>query len=175
MSIGQRPPTEQDLEAAARRLGEMLRDHGWRLATAESSTGGLIGHAITMVPGSSVYYVGGVISYSDWAKHVQLGVPRELMAEHGAVSAPVAAAMAEGVRDRFGVELGSAVTGIAGPEGATPGKPIGLHYVAAVRRGHPPDVEERVLTHDREGNKFAAALLALELALREARAADGGG
>jgi nicotinamide-nucleotide amidase len=173
MSISQRPPTEQDLEAAARRLGEALRAHDWRLATAESSTGGLIGHAITMVSGSSAYYVGGVISYSDWAKQVQLSVPRELMAEHGAVSAPVAAAMAEGVRDRFGVELGAAVTGIAGPEGATPGKAIGLHFVAAARRGHPPDVEERVFNHDREGNKFAAALLALELALREVRAAGG--
>jgi PncC family amidohydrolase len=173
MAMAAPAPTEQDLEAAARRLGEVLVAHDWRLATAESSTGGLIGHAITMVPGSSRYYAGGVISYSDWAKHVQLGVSRELTAEHGAVSGPVAAAMAEGVRDRFGVELGAAVTGIAGPDGATPGKPVGLHFVSVALRGHPPATEERVFAHDRDGNKFAAALLTIELALREARAAGG--
>jgi PncC family amidohydrolase len=169
--ITSQAPGETDLEAAAVRLGERLRELGWRMATAESSTGGLIGHAITMVPGASDYYVGGVISYSNLAKEVQLQVPHELIEAHGAVSAEVAAAMAEGARQRFGVELAVAVTGIAGPEGSTAGKPVGLHEVAAVRRGHEAVVEERVFTHDREGNKAAAALLALELALRVALAA----
>jgi PncC family amidohydrolase len=164
-------PSEAELEAMARRVGERLRELGWRMATAESSTGGLIGHAVTMVPGASDYYVGGVISYTNLAKEVQLHVPSELIDAHGAVSAEVAAAMAEGARRRFEVELAVAVTGIAGPEGGTGGKPIGLHYVAAVRRGHQAVVEERVFTHDREGNKAAAALLALELALRIASAA----
>jgi PncC family amidohydrolase len=168
-------PTEADLELVAARLGEQLRAHGWRLATAESSTGGLIGHAITMVPGASSYFVGGVICYTNQAKQVELGVSRDLIAERGSVSSEVAAAMAEGARHRFGVELGLAVTGIAGPEGGTSEKPIGLHYVAAAFRGRPPAVEERVFIHDREGNKAAAALLALELGLREVTAAASAG
>lgn len=166
-----RAPGEADLEAAATRLGARLRELGWRMATAESSTGGLIGHAITMIPGASDYYVGGVISYSNLAKEVQLHVPRELIEEHGAVSQQVAAAMALGARRRFEVELAVAVTGIAGPDGGSAAKPVGLHDVAAVRSGQEPVVEERVFPHDRGGNKAAAALLALELALRVASAA----
>ena len=168
-------PTEAELELAGARLGEALLERGWRLATAESSTGGLIGHVITLVPGASRYYVGGVISYSNLAKEVELGVPHEMMEEHGAVSAEVAQAMAEGVRARFNAELGLAVTGIAGPEGGTPGKPVGTHYVAVSLRGHPNRVEHRVLGHDREGNKAAAAMLAIELALGEVRAGGGQG
>lgn len=166
-------PSEAELEVAGSRLGDLLLTHGWRLATAESSTGGLIGHAITLVPGASRYYVGGVISYSNQAKEVELNVPPELMLEHGAVSAEVAQAMADGVRHRFGTELGLAVTGIAGPEGAVEGKPVGTHFVAVSLRGHPDRVEHRVFIHDREGNKAAAAMLALELAIEEVRAASG--
>ena len=164
-------PTEKDLALAARRLGERLLARGWRLATAESSTGGLIGHAITTVPGASAYYVGGVISYSNEAKEGELGVPGELIARHGAVSREVASAMALGIRERFGVELGVAVTGIAGPDGGSERKPIGLHFVAAACEDAAPRVEERVFGYDREGNKVAAALLALELGLREVTAA----
>ena len=83
--IGSRAPDEADLESSAARLGERLRELGWRMATAESSTGGLIGHAITMVPGASDYYVGGVISYSNVAKERQLQVPAALIEAHGAV------------------------------------------------------------------------------------------
>jgi PncC family amidohydrolase len=166
-------PTEAELELAGARLGDALLEHGWRLATAESSTGGLIGHVITLVPGASRYYVGGVISYSNLAKEVELGVPHELIEEHGAVSAEVAQAMADGVRNRFGVELGLSVTGIAGPEGATPGKSVGTHYIAVALRGHPDRIEHRVFGHDREGNKAAAAMLAIELAVDEVRAASG--
>lgn len=164
-------PTEKDLALAARRLGEGLLTRGWRLATAESSTGGRIGHAITMVPGASAYYVGGVISYSNDAKEGELGVPAELIIRHGAVSREVASAMARGIRTRFGVELGLAVTGIAGPEGGSERKPVGLHFVAAASGSGPPQVEERIFRHDREGNRAAATLLALELGLREATAA----
>jgi PncC family amidohydrolase len=160
-------PDEQELATVARQLGEALRARGWRLATAESSTGGLIGHAITLVPGSSDYYPGGVISYSNLAKQVELNVPAELIAEHGAVSGEVAQAMAEGVRQRFGTEIGLSVTGIAGPDGGTPEKPVGTHWIAVSVRGHPPRVEHRHFGHDREGNKTAAAGLALELALAE--------
>lgn len=168
-------PTEAELELAGARLGDALLERSWKLATAESSTGGLIGHVITLVPGASRYYVGGVISYSNLAKEVELNVPPELIHEHGAVSAEVAQAMADGVRARFGVELGLAVTGIAGPEGATSGKPVGTHYIAVSLRGHPNRVEHRTFGHDREGNKAAAAMLAIELAIEELRAGSGEG
>jgi len=166
-------PTEAELELAGARLGDALLEHGWKLATAESSTGGLIGHVITLVPGASRYYVGGVISYSNLAKEVEVHVPHELIVEHGAVSAEVAAAMAEGVRERFRTEVGTSVTGIAGPEGATEGKPVGTHWVGVAVRGHPTRTEQRVFIHDREGNKAAAALLALELTRDEVVAAIG--
>jgi PncC family amidohydrolase len=168
-------PSEAELELAGARLGDALLSNGWKLATAESSTGGLIGHVITLVPGASRYYVGGVISYSNLAKEVELNVPHELIEEHGAVSAEVAQAMADGVRSRFGVDLGVAVTGIAGPEGATPGKPVGTHFLAVSLRGHPDRVEQHVFGHDREGNKSAAAMLAIEIAIDEVRAASGQG
>jgi nicotinamide-nucleotide amidase len=164
-------PSEQQLADAAHRLGEALRAAGWRISTAESSTGGLIGHSITMIPGSSDYYPGGVISYSNQAKQVELGVPDALMAEHGAVSAEVAAAMAEGVRQRFATELGLSVTGVAGPDGGSEGKPVGTHWIGVALRGHPARIEHRLFPHDREGNKAAAALAALDLALAEVSAA----
>jgi PncC family amidohydrolase len=162
-------PTEAELEVAGARLGDLLLEHGWRLATAESSTGGLIGHAITLVPGASRYYVGGVISYSNVAKEVELGVPHEMIEDHGAVSAEVAQAMADGVRHRFNVEVGVAVTGIAGPEGGSRDKPLGTHYVAVSLRGHPDRVEHRVFPYGRDGNKSAAAMLAIELATEALR------
>jgi PncC family amidohydrolase len=163
-------PTEADLEAAASALGAVLLARGATLVSAESSTAGLIGHAVTMVPGASRYYLGGVIAYSNLAKEVELGVSAELLASHGAVSPEVAAAMAEGVRDRFDADLGVSVTGIAGPDGGGADKPVGLHFVAACRRGHPATVERWVFTHDRDGNKAAAALAALELGQREIEA-----
>ena len=160
-------PEDRDLAAAANRLAAALLAGEWTLSSAESSTGGLIGHAITMVQGASRYYVGGVIAYSNLAKSLELGVPEDLIAARGAVSAEVAEAMAEGVRSRFDTDLAVAVTGIAGPDAGGSAKPIGLHYVAACRRGHPATVERHVYTRDREGNKAEAALAALELAIRE--------
>ncbi|HEX2221283.1 MAG TPA: CinA family protein [Candidatus Limnocylindria bacterium] len=159
------PPTPAQLDALAARVGAILRERGWWLATAESSTGGLIGQAITSAPGASAYYVGGVICYSNRAKELQLDVPAELLRTNGAVSAEVAVAMAEGVRRRFGAEVGVAVTGIAGPDGATPDKPLGLHYVAADAPSGSPAVERHVFGYDRAGNRAAAALGALRLAL----------
>ncbi len=164
-------PSERQLADAAQQLGEALRGAAWRIATAESSTGGLIGHSITMIPGSSDYFPGGVISYSNQAKEMELGVPRELLVEHGAVSAEVAVAMAEGVRQRFGTELGVSVTGVAGPEGGSEDKPVGTHWIGVALRGHPARAEHRLFSHDREGNKAEAALFALELALAEVAAA----
>lgn len=165
-----RPPDDAELERLARSLGEVLRQRQWRLATAESSTGGLIGHAITMIPGASDYYAGGAICYSNLAKERELGVPAGLIAEHGAVSGEVAAAMAEGAWRRFTVDFGVSVTGIAGPDGGSPDKPVGLHFIGAARVGHPPVVERHAFGFDREGNRSAAAAAALELAIREASA-----
>jgi nicotinamide-nucleotide amidase len=98
---------------------------GLRLATAESCTGGMVAARLTDIPGSSASFVGGVVAYSDDVKQSELGVPEELLAAHGAVSAEAAAAMAEGARQRLGADVAVAVTGVAGPGGGTPEKPVG--------------------------------------------------
>jgi nicotinamide-nucleotide amidase len=105
---------------------------GLRLATGESCTGGMVATRLTGVPGSSASFVGGVVAYSDDVKRGELGVPKDLLAQHGAVSAEVAAAMAEGVRDRLGADIAVAVTGVAGPDGGTPDKPVGRVHLHAV-------------------------------------------
>lgn len=110
-------------------VGRLLLQQGLTVAVAESCTGGLIGHRLTQVPGSSAYVDRGAICYSNRAKTDMLGVPAELIAKHGAVSQEVAAAMASGIRERAGVSVGLSVTGIAGPGGATDTKPVGLVYV----------------------------------------------
>jgi nicotinamide-nucleotide amidase len=105
---------------------------GLRLATAESCTGGMVAARLTGVPGSSASFVGGVVAYADDVKRRELGVPEELLAEHGAVSAEVAAAMADGARGRLGADVAVAVTGVAGPAGGTAEKPVGrVHLHAA--------------------------------------------
>jgi len=110
-------------------VADGLRGRAETVAVAESCTGGLLGGRLTDLAGSSDYVLGGVISYADEVKREQLGVPAELLASDGAVSEPVAQAMAEGVRERLGATYGLSVTGIAGPTGATPDKPVGLVYV----------------------------------------------
>jgi PncC family amidohydrolase len=158
-----------DLTALAERLQGVCVGASLTVATAESCTGGLVGHAITDVPGSSAYYVGGVVSYADDAKRDLLGVPAEVLAAHGAVSAQAARAMAEGVRERLNAGLGVAVTGIAGPDGGTADKPVGLTYVA-VADGSGVDVRRFQWHGDRGSNKVASARAALELLLERARA-----
>jgi competence/damage-inducible protein CinA-like protein len=107
-------------------VGDLLKARGWRVALAESCTGGLATSKLTDVPGSSAYVEGSVVAYSNEVKTSFLGVPEALIAAHGAVSEPVAQAMAEGIRARVGVEAGVGITGIAGPSGGTPAKPVGL-------------------------------------------------
>jgi nicotinamide-nucleotide amidase len=109
----------------------LAQARGWQLATAESCTGGLVAARLTSVPGSSASFVGSVVSYADEVKRSELGVPVGLLAEYGAVSAEVAAAMAEGARARLGADVAVAVTGIAGPGGGTTEKPVGLVYIHA--------------------------------------------
>lgn len=144
------------------------------MAAAESCTGGMIGHVITQVPKSSDHFLGGIVSYSDAVKQDLLGVSPDLLAEVGAVSAEVAEAMTTGAFARFPVaRLAVAVTGIAGPDGGSKEKPIGLTYVAAAIRDGPATVERHIWTHDRDGNKRASVLAALELAARMAAEAPG--
>jgi PncC family amidohydrolase len=162
-----RPPTGDELDAAARRLGHRLVERGWQMASAESCTGGMVGHVITQVPGSSDHYLGGIVSYSNAAKEDLLGVPAELLERAGAVSPEVAEAMAAGTLARFPMaRLAVAVTGIAGPDGGSPDKPVGLTYLAAALRGGAAVVERHAWPHDRAGNKGASVLAALELATR---------
>lgn len=163
----QRPPTDAELRHAAERLGRALVKRGWQMASAESCTGGLVGHVITEVPKASDHFLGGIVSYSNAVKDELLGVPEELIERVGAVSSEVAEAMAEGALDRFGVaRLGVSVTGIAGPDGGSEDKPVGLTYVAAAIRDGTAVVERHTWSHDRTGNKRASALAALELAAR---------
>lgn len=118
-----------DSESLETILGALLRKKGLRLATAESCTGGLIGHRITNVPGSSTYYIGGVISYAYEAKVRLLGVQWETLERHGAVSRETVLEMAQGVRRLLAADIGLSVSGIAGPGGATPEKPVGFTWI----------------------------------------------
>ena len=123
---------------------------GKTIAVAESCTGGLIAHRLTNVPGVSACFLGGIVAYSNETKAGLLGVNWAAIDAYGAVSEPVALEMAVGVRERFGADVGVAVTGIAGPGGATPGKPVGLVYVA-VSSG----TETTVRRHDFAGPRGA--------------------
>ena len=116
---------EQGLEAVLTQISESLLARGWMLATAESCTGGLIAGACTALAGSSQWFERGFVSYSNAAKTELLGVPAALIAAHGAVSEPVARAMAEGAVARSHAQVALAVTGVAGPSGGTPAKPVG--------------------------------------------------
>jgi PncC family amidohydrolase len=168
-----RPPTDEELNAAARRLGRQLVKRGWQMASAESCTGGLVGHVITQVPRSSDHYLGGIVSYSNAVKEDLLDVPSDLIERVGAVSAEVAEAMTTGALARFPVaHLALAVTGIAGPDGGSDEKPIGLTYVAVAVRDGTAAVERHTWPHDRDGNKRASVLAALDIATR--LASDGG-
>jgi competence/damage-inducible protein CinA-like protein len=109
----------------------LARARGLQLATAESCTGGMVAARLTDVPGSSASFVGGVVSYADEVKRSELDVPEALLAQHGAVSAEVAAAMADGARRRLGADVAVAITGVAGPDGGTPEKPVGRVYLHA--------------------------------------------
>lgn len=160
------------LVALAKRLQATLLRDGRTLATAESCTGGLVAHVVTEIDGSSGYYRGGFVTYADDVKRDQLGVPDELLAAHGAVSAQVARAMAEGARARLGTDLAVAITGVAGPGGGTPDKPVGLAYVA-VADADGADVRRYHWTGDRSSNKLESAGAALELLLERIADAPG--
>jgi nicotinamide-nucleotide amidase len=141
-------------------IGEILRQKGMTLGTVESATGGLISHRITNVPGSSDYYKGSIVAYSNEAKIRVVGVKAETIDRHGAVSARVAEEMAEGGRKLLVVDICIADTGVAGPGGATPEKPVGLFYLGLSRKGK-TDSRQHNFTGSREQNKQDAAEAAL--------------
>ena len=165
---GGAPEANETGAVAGRELGELLRKEGLSISVAESCTGGMVGSLITDQPGSSAYFLGGVIAYSDSVKRDQLGVPAALLKRVGAVSAEVAKAMAEGARSRFGTDLAVGVTGIAGPDSDGSKKAVGLTYVA-VASAHGTESREFRFSGDRASNRRQAALQALRLLAEEAR------
>jgi nicotinamide-nucleotide amidase len=144
---------------------ELCRERGLTLATAESATGGLVAARLTAVPGSSDVFRGSVVAYADDVKTGELGVPTDVLAAHGAVSAETAMAMARGVRDRLETDIGVSDTGIAGPGGGTPEKPVGLVYLHATGPGGELAADFSVPA-DRETVRARAAVAALHLVRR---------
>jgi PncC family amidohydrolase len=150
------------MDAEEIRIGPLLRQRGATLVSAESCTGGLIGHLVTNISGSSYYYLGGVLAYADSVKQHVLGVRPETLDTEGAVSESTAVQMAHGVRSLLDADYGLSVTGIAGPTGATPGKPVGLTYIALVGPGV-ERCERHVWGGDRAANKMSSARRALQM------------
>jgi PncC family amidohydrolase len=156
------------------RIGDLLRERGLKLATAESCTGGLIAHRMTNVPGSSDYFLGGVVAYAYEAKVAQLGVSWDTLRAYGAVSRETVLEMARGAKASLGAEIAVSVTGIAGPGGGLPNKPVGSTWVGLVT----PEGEwarHFVWSGDRLENKELSAEAALQLLLDYllGRAGDG--
>ena len=143
-------------------LAQRLRARGWKIATAESCTGGMIAAACTAVSGSSDWFERGFVTYSNEAKAESLGVPMPLIERHGAVSEQVACAMAIGALAHSRAELSVAVTGIAGPGGATPGKPVGTVWLAVARSGESARAELLTLAGDRAAVRAQTVARALQ-------------
>jgi len=154
-------------------LAAALRGRGWRMASAESCTGGLIAAACTAVAGSSDWFERGFVSYSNAAKTEMLGVDAALIAEHGAVSEAVARAMARGAIERSRAQLSVAVTGIAGPGGATPGKPVGTVWLALAAHDAAGGVQATALRLRLDGDRAAVREQTVMQALQQLRAALG--
>jgi CDP-diacylglycerol--glycerol-3-phosphate 3-phosphatidyltransferase len=164
--------SQPHVDPLAEELGAALVRDGLTVSVAESCTGGMVGTLITDRPGSSAYFMGGVIAYADEAKRDELGVPAALLTRYGAVSREVALAMAEGARQRFGTTLAASTTGIAGPDSDGSAKSVGLTYIAITSEWG-KRCEEYMFTGDRWSNRRQAAAQALELLLEEARAVAG--
>ena len=155
--------TDAATRAAAEAVLAACRAAGLRVATAESCTGGLVAAALTEIAGSSDVFERGFVTYSNAAKHEMLGVDAALIAAHGAVSEPVARAMAAGALSHAPADLAVAVTGVAGPGGGSAAKPVGLVWFGAARRGAEARAERHVFPGDRAAVRHAATLRALAL------------
>ena len=148
------------------RTHKLLIDRNWTLSIAESCTGGLISHWVTSIPGSSRFFIGGVVAYSNAVKQQILRVPEEMLSRYGAVSEQVAGAMAEGVRRLLKTDVGISSTGIAGPSGGTPAKPVGTVFVG-ISSPLGNAVEHFIWKGDRAENKRLSAMSALRLIERQ--------
>jgi len=162
-----------ELSEKAKGLLERCRRQGLRVATAESCTGGLVAACITEIAGSSDVFDRGFVTYSNEAKMDLLGVPSELLDAHGAVSAEVARAMAEGALARSRADVAVAITGIAGPGGGSAQKPVGLVYMGVARKGGSTSTERHVFPGDRTGVRLASLERALGLLEGAAAPAEG--
>ncbi len=149
----------------AKTLIEKCRDAGLKIATVESCTGGLLAGALTSIPGSSEVLERGFVTYSNEAKSELVGVPGALIAAHGAVSEEVARAMAEGGLARSPADIAVAITGVAGPDGGTAAKPVGLVHIAAARDGNETQHLARVFSGDRDDIRLASVSAGLGLLL----------
>ncbi|TMD81298.1 MAG: CinA family protein [Chloroflexi bacterium] len=168
-------PPDPEVFALAQQVGERLRQRGQWLAVAESCTGGLLGAALTDVPGSSAYFLGGIICYADRVKVDLLRVPEPTLRQHGAVSEQTAAAMAEGARQLLRADVGVSITGVAGPE-AEESKPAGLTFIGIAAPTLPSPAsgggKSTAVTHrfqwtgDRWDNRRRSVIAALELLVR---------
>lgn len=158
-----------ELEAEVLSLADALRERGWKLAAAESCTGGLIAAACTSVSGSSDWFERGFVTYSNEAKSELLGVPAALIDTHGAVSREVALAMVEGALAHSRADLAVAVTGIAGPTGGSPGKPVGTVWLAVAARQQPAQAQRLQLHGDRAAVRRQTVEQALQRLLDAAR------
>ena len=157
------------LRAESLRLIELCRAAELKVATAESCTGGLLAAAVTELSGASHVFDWGVVTYSNHAKTNLLGVPRELIEQHGAVSSEVAAAMVNGALARSGANIAVAITGVAGPGGGTKEKPVGLVHIAASRLGRPPlEATHHFAGFDRGATRFAAVQHAIRMLMEQA-------
>jgi nicotinamide-nucleotide amidase len=157
-------PFDTELLARADALVKLYMQRGWMLATAESCTGGLVAGLLTEIAGSSAVVERGFVTYSNAAKEELLGVPRDMLERHGAVSGQVARAMAEGALARSAADVAVAITGIAGPGGGTAEKPVGLvHFATAARTGQTQHAERRFGDLGRSPVRRAAILTALDL------------
>lgn len=158
-------PANEELVELARTVGDRLAESGLTFATAESCTGGLIGHLITEIAGCSRYFMGAAVVYSYEAKEQVLGVDRDVIVADGAVSHAVASQMARGARRLFGVDLAVAVTGIAGPGGGMPQKPVGTVHIHISTADGYEHGRRFCWNSDRSGNKLLSAQAALTMTL----------
>ncbi len=162
--------TDHDQPSLEARVGQALTARAWTVCAAESCTGGLILHRLTNIAGSSAYVSGGVVTYSNQAKLNLIGVREATLIAHGAVSEQTAAEMVIGVRALFDSDIAVSVTGIAGPGGGTPEKPVGLTYIGLIVRGGDPQVQRFVWSGDREAVKQHSASAALQWMLETMQA-----
>jgi PncC family amidohydrolase len=163
---------DAELLALAERLQGLCLGRRLTVAVAESCTGGLVAATLTEIPGASGYFKGGVVPYADDMKVALLGVPESMLIAHGAVSAQVARVMALEARDRFGASLAASVTGIAGPDGGSAEKPVGLTYLGLADAGT-ADVRRHVWTGDRAANRHESARALLRWLIERAETVSG--